>query len=79
MTLPEGRKPLLWQDMEFAKPVRADQFNCLSGHPSTWQQEVEQLRAHISAALDCLEASKFTNAEHARAKDILRNALGDDQ
>jgi hypothetical protein len=65
--------------MEFAKPVTMDQFNCLSGHPSTWEHEVEQLRAHIIAALDCLEASKFTNAEHARAKDILRSALGDDQ
>ena len=76
MTLPEGREPLLWRDMEFAKPVKVDQFNCLSGHPSTWEAEVEHLRGHISAALDCLEASKFTNAEHARAKGILRKALG---
>lgn len=58
----------LWREMDFALP---------SGHPSTWEQEVERLRGHISAALDCLEASKFTNAEHARAKDILRRALGD--
>ena len=71
MTLPEGRRGLAWEDMPFA-----DQISCLSGHPSTWQQEVEQLRGHIRAALDCLEASKFTNAEHARAKDILRKALG---
>lgn len=44
MTLPEGRKPLLWSDMEFAKPVKANQFNCLSGHPSTWEGEAKALR-----------------------------------
>lgn len=75
MTLPEGRKPLLWSDLEFAQPAPRDQFNCLSGHPSTWEQEVEQLRAHIKAALDCLETSKFANAEHQRAKDVLRRAI----
>lgn len=79
MTLPEGRKPLLWSDMEFSQPIKRDQFNCLSGHPSTWEQEVEQLRAHIEAALDRLEASSFTNAEHAQAKDVLRRALADEQ
>lgn len=75
MTLPEGRRGLAWEDMPFADKIKRDQFNSLSGHPSTWEQEVEQLRGHITAALDCLDASKFTNAEHARAKDILRRAL----
>ena len=33
------------------------------------------LRSAISSALERLDASLFTNAEHSQAKDILRNAL----
>lgn len=67
MTLPEGRKPILWRDLEFAEA---------RGHPSTFEAECKQLRAHISAALDCLNMSRFSNAEHERAKEWLTQALG---
>ena len=33
---------------------------------------IEQLEAAINAALERLDASLFTNAEHQQAKDILR-------
>lgn len=36
MTLPEGRKPLMWSDLEFAEA---------RGHPSTFEAECKQLRA----------------------------------
>ena len=35
---------------------------------------IEQLEAAINAALERLDASLFTNAEHQQAKDILREA-----
>ena len=35
---------------------------------------IEQLEAAINAALERLDASLFTNAEHQKAKDILREA-----
>ena len=35
---------------------------------------IEALEAAISAALERLDASLFTNAEHQQAKDILREA-----
>lgn len=56
-----------WQDHQFADPPK--------GHPSTWAQEVEQLRIAITHALARLDASLFTNAEHQQAKDTLRAAL----
>lgn len=39
MTLPEGREPLLWRDLEFAEA---------RGHPSTWEIECKQLRARVA-------------------------------
>jgi hypothetical protein len=61
----------------------------LHSHPSTWEQEcrwqtiraqqaideTKALRAAITHALERLDASLFTNAEHEQAKDILRKAL----
>lgn len=41
--------------------------------------EVYRLRLAITHAMERLDASMFTNAEHQQAKDILRAALGDDQ
>ena len=35
---------------------------------------IEALEAAINAALERLDASLFTNAEHQQAKDILREA-----
>ena len=35
---------------------------------------IETLEAAITAALERLDASLFTNAEHQQAKDILREA-----
>ena len=105
MSLPDGPKPPLWSDMEFASIPKS--------YPSTWQKEIEQLRAEnsrlieeldramawrdkdwgasqentalitevyrlriaITHALSRLDASLFTNAEHAQAKDILGKAL----
>jgi len=36
---------------------------------------ISALEAAINAALERLDASLFTNAEHQQAKDILRGAL----
>ena len=47
----------------------------LSGNPSTWEAEAKALYIAASNALHMLEQSLFSNAEHERAKDILRNAL----
>lgn len=79
MTLPEGRKPLLWKDMDFAQPVNRDQFNCLSGPHSTWEGEAKALYIAASNALHMLEQSRFSNAEHERAKEYLRAALQEDK
>ena len=37
--------------------------------------ELTRMRDDIDAALSALDASRFTNAEHARAKSILRAAM----
>lgn len=47
MTLPENRKPLLWQDMPFADRPK--------GHPSTERLEIQKLQervAELEAALE---------------------------
>lgn len=62
MTLPEGRQPIEAQDT--AKL-----------HPSTWEAEAKALYIAASNALHKLEQSRFSNAEHEQAKDILRKAL----
>jgi predicted translin family RNA/ssDNA-binding protein len=40
MTLPENRKPLLWQDMPFADRPK--------GHPSTERLEIEKLKERVT-------------------------------
>jgi hypothetical protein len=67
MTLPEGRHPLSWSGLEFTDKPK--------GHPSTFEAECKALRAAITRALERLDASLFTNAEHQQAKDTLRAAL----
>jgi hypothetical protein len=47
----------------------------LHSHPSTWEAEAKALYIAASNALERLDASLFTNAEHEQAKDILRKAL----
>ena len=78
MTYPEGRTPITPDDM--AKM-----------HPSTWQQEVEQLRAEnerLRAALrECVHVlscvafgdTGYTHGWAKKAEPIARAALGDDQ
>lgn len=74
MTLPQNRKPLSLS--QFQGPHYDSQGRrILNSHPSTWAEECEQLRAAITHALERLDASLFTNAEHEQAKDILRKAL----
>lgn len=68
MTLPEGRKPLLWSDMEFAKPVKRDQFNCLSGPHSTWESECRWQTIRAQQAID---EAKALRAENERLRAAL--------
>lgn len=65
----QGRRLLsnpLWKDYEFAEPAK--------GHPSTWEAECKALWIAATNALHKLEQSRFSNAEHEQAKDILRKA-----
>ena len=82
MTLPEGREPLLWRDIEFAKPVKADQFNCLSGHPSTWEQECAQLRETLSAIIAATDMSQTKHRPEVIVqiiRHLARAALQEDE
>ena len=60
---------------ELLKRLRgSDEYEPL-GHDA-WEaaDRIEALEAAINAALERLDASLFTNAEHQQAKDILREA-----
>jgi hypothetical protein len=74
MTLPQNRKPLSLS--QFQGPHYDSQGRrILHSHPSTWEAEAKALRIAITHALERLDASLFTNAEHEQAKGILRKAL----
>lgn len=73
MTIPEGRKPLLWSDMEFAMPVKADQFNCLSGPHSTWESECRWQTIRAQQAID---EAKALRAENERLRYVLAGVRG---
>jgi chromosome segregation ATPase len=75
MTLPEGRKPLLWSDIEFAKPVKADQFNCLSGPHSTWESECRRQTIRAQQAIDEAKALRRDYGLIQIDRNNLRNLL----
>lgn len=65
MTLPEGREPLLWRDLEFAEA---------RGHPSTWEIECKQLRAqNTELAMQLLAAD--SQAEEAYQAQLSAESL----
>ena len=61
---------------DLVKRLRADAFGgyCNKKNIKQAADRIEQLEAAINAALERLDASLFTNAEHQQAKDILREA-----
>jgi hypothetical protein len=61
--------------------LREERDRALEWRDKDWRahQDNKAMRYAMTHALERLDASLFTNAEHRQAKDILRSALGDDQ
>ena len=60
---------------ELVKRLRDQQTKWMTPLLGQAADRIESLEAAISAALERIDASMFTNAEHQQAKDILREAV----